>query len=407
MIHVCFAFRDDTGSFAKFAGTSMLSIFENISKPLTSVTVHILHDDTLTDDNRDKFSYLAGRYGHAVKFYNVEKLCAEKFEKMTALLPDINPARFNKSVLYKFFVPQVLSADVSKAIYLESTIIINTDINELWRVELGDKILGVVPALSIGSDVHTADKIVADGFVNKENYFSSGVMLMNLNLLRGEEAKIIEGLKFANEHKYFNLLDQTVLNYCFSLQTSKLPAQFNCFVRLARKNKEDAERKIYYYTSYSLQLDMNDPFNHLWLDYFAKTPWFNAAAIGKLYESFQKVHIRLKKSLVNLSALLTGKTRSFCTTPNYVDELKKIFFIRDDEELILLELKNQSSYQELFDAMKNAHGKKVFFILAQGFPFDALTKAGFTFGKDFLNAMEFLSEEQGMSMNSYPLLYSM
>ena len=405
MIHVCFAFRDETGSFAKFAGTSMLSVFENISKPLPSVTVHILHDDTLTDDNRNKFSYLAGRRGQLVKFYNIEKLCAEKLAEMTALFSDMEDARFNKSVLYKFFVPQVLSTDITKAIYLEPTVIVNRDISELWRVDLGDKILGVVPALSIGPDIHTADKIVADGFVDKDNYFNSGVMLMNLNLLRGEEKKIIEGMKFAGEHKYFNLLDQTVLNHCFSLQTVKLPAQFNCFVRLARKNKESVEKKIYYYTSYSLQLDMSDPFNLMWMNYFAKTPWFDAAAIGRLYGSFQQVHARLKKSLVNFSALMAGRTRGFCATPDYVDEMKKVFFVRENEELILL--KDQAAYKELFEAMRNARGKKVFFIMAPGFPFGALTKIGFVFGRDFLNAMEFLSEEQGISMNSYPLIYAM
>lgn len=405
MIHVCFAFWDERGSFAKFAGTSMLSVFENISRPLPSVTVHILHDDTLTDENRNKFSYLAGRYGQIVKFYNVEKLCAEKLEEMTAIFRGIEDARFNKAVLYKFFIPQVLSADVSKAIYLEPTVIVNQDISELWRVDLNNKILGVVPALSIGSDVHTADRSVADGFVKKENYFSSGVMLMNVNLLRAEEKKLIDGLKFAAEKKYFNLLDQTVLNYCFASQTMKLPANFNCFVRMARKNKEDVEKKIYYYTSYSLQLDMSDPFNLLWMNYLAKTPWFDAAAIGKLYESFQQVHARLKKSLVNLSGVMAGKTRAFCATPDYVDELKKVFFVRDDEELILLE--NQSSFQKLFDSMRLSHGKKVFFIMAQNFPFGALARYGFVFGRDFLNALEFLSEEQGISMNSYPLLYAM
>ena len=65
MIHVCFCFRDKTGRYAKFAGTSMLSVFENTD---SEVTVHILHDDTLTPDNRDKFSYLAGRFSKFVKF---------------------------------------------------------------------------------------------------------------------------------------------------------------------------------------------------------------------------------------------------------------------------------------------------------------------------------------------------
>lgn len=405
MIHVCFSFRDETGSFAKFAGAAIVSLFENISESLSSITVHILHDNTLTDENRSNFSYLAGRWGQSVKFYNVEKICAGKIAQMTDLFSDVDKNYFNQAMLYKLLIPQALPKDVSKVIYLEPTVIVNLNIGELWRADLGEKTLGVVPALSIGSDIHTADKIVTDGFVKAENYFNSGVMLMNLSLLRNEETKIIDGLNFAIEKKYFYLLDQTVLNYCFSTQTVKLSAQFNSFVRWARKNKETTDEKIYYYTGYSLQLDMNDPFNLLWMNCFSKTPWFNAAAIGKLYENFQQIHIRLKKSLVNLSAVLAGKTRSFCTTPNYADELKKIFSIRDDEELILLE--NQASYQALFNSMKASRGKKVFFILAQGFPFNALTKAGFTFGKDFLNAMEFLSEEQGMSMNSYPILYSM
>lgn len=405
MIHVCFSFRDETGSFAKFAGTAMISLFENISELLSSITVHILHDNTLTDENRSNFSYLAGRWGQSVKFYNVEKICAGKIAQMTDLFADADKNYFNQAMLYKLLIPQALPKDVSKVIYLEPTVIVNLNIGELWRADLGEKTLGVVPALSIGSDIHTADKIVTDGFVKAENYFNSGVMLMNLSLLRNEETKIIDGLNFAIEKKYFYLLDQTVLNYCFSTQTVKLSAQFNSFVRWARKNKESVENKIYYYTGYSLQLDMNDPFNLLWMNYFSKTPWFNAATIGKLYESFQQIHIRLKKSLVNLSAVMAGKTRSFCTTPNYADELKKIFSIRDDEELILLE--NQASYQALFNSMKASRGKKVFLILAQGFPFNVLSKAGFVFGKDFLNAMEFLSEEQGMSMNSYPILYSM
>ena len=405
MIHVCFAFRDNKGFLSKFVGAAMLSVFENIARPLPSVTVHILHDNTLTDENRNKFSYLVGRCKQRVRFYNVEELCADKLEQMNALFSGIENVPFNKAMFYKFLIPQVISVNIGKVIYLEPTVIANLNISRLWRAEIDDKILAAVPALAIGSDIHTADRIVADGFVNKEDYFNSGVMFMNLNRLRGEESKIIEGLKFAAEKKYLPLLDQTVLNYCFSTQTVKLPAQFDCFVRWARKNKESVDKKIYYYTGYSLQLDMNDPFNLLWMNYFSRTPWFDAAAIGRLYEGFQQVHTRLKKSLANLSVMLAGKARGFCTTPNYIDELKKVFFVRENEELILLE--NQASYQKLLSSMKASRGKKVFFILAQNFPFNALSKAGFTFGKDFLNAMEFLSEEQGMALNSYPLLYAM
>ena len=405
MIHICFALRDEVGSFAKFAGTAMLSAFENNFSPLPSITVHILHTGTLTDDNREKFFYLAGRYNQRVKFYNVDELCADKLAQMIELLSDINATHFNKAALYKFLIPSVLPTNVDKVIYLEPNVIVNLDVNELWRVDLAKKILGAVPAADIAAELPAQDKAVTDGLLKPENYFSSGVMLMNLELLRGAEQKIFDGLKFANAQKYFTLVDQTVLNRCFAEQTLKLPARFSSFVRIARGRKESVEKKIYCYTAHSLQLNMNDPFNTLWLEYFSKTPWFDAAALANLYASFQQVHVRLKKSMANLTIAMNGKARGFCATPNYVDDLKKLFRVRDNEEFITLE--NQKSLQKLIDAMKKSRGKKIFFIMAQGFPLQLLSKAGFVFGADYLNALEFLSEEQGMSMNSYPLIHAM
>ena len=189
MIHVCFAVYDEAGTFSKFAGTAMLSVFENISKPLPSVTVHILHDNTLTDDNRNKFSYLVGRCGQRVKFYNVEKLFEDSLEEIINLFANVDKTYFNKATFYKFFIPRALPSNVEKAIYLEPNVLVNTDINELWRVPLDDKILAAVPAISIDPDLQAQDKIIADGFVKKEDYFSSVVMLMNLKLLGNEIRK--------------------------------------------------------------------------------------------------------------------------------------------------------------------------------------------------------------------------
>ena len=405
MIHICFSVHDEAGYLSKFTGTAMLSIFENISKPSTSVTVHILHDNTLTNDNRNKFSYLAGHYGQRVKFYNVEELFADKIAKWNALFNEDEKTRFSQTMFYKLLVPQVLSLDIEKAIYLEPNIIVNLDISELWRIDLEDKMLAAVPILSINTAIQIKDKVVTDGFVKQEDYFNSGILLMNLKLLRGEEEKITEGLTFAHEHKYFTLLDQTILNYCFSLQTVKLSSQFNQFVMWARHNQESLANKIYYYTTYSLQLNMNDPFNRLWIDSFAKTPWFNAETLARLYDGFRQVHNKLKKSLANLSVVLNGKSRAFCAMSGYVKELKRVFNMRDDEELILLE--NRASLNKLIDAMKQSQGKKVFFIVAQNFPFNLLMQSGFAHGKDFINGLEFFSEEQGISMNSYPFIYAM
>ena len=396
MIHVCFGVYDEPGNLSKFTGTTMLSLFDNTN---SDIMVHILHDNTLTQNNREKFSYLAGRYDKSVKFYNVEELFADKLAEIKNLFPNLDKIPFNKATLYKFFIPQALPDDIEKAICLESNVIVNMNIIDLWHVELGDKMLAAVPATSIDSSVPPQNKIVADGFVKQEDYFNSDVLLMNLKFLRGTEEKISTGMKFASEHNYINFLDQTVLNYCFSLQAVKLPVRFNQFVRVARQKKESLADKIYCYTAYSLQINMNDSFNRLWLEYFAKTPWFDAEAIGRLYDAFRQIYNRQKKLMLN------GKTRGFCAAPAYVEDTKKIFHVRDDEEIISLE--NQTSLKNLFDSMKKSQGKKVFFIISQNFPFNALTKAGFTPGRDFVNGIEFLSEEQGIMMNSYLLLRDM
>ena len=52
MIHICYAIYDKTGGFSKFAGTSICSLFENTK---SWVTVHLLHDNTLTMENKARF----------------------------------------------------------------------------------------------------------------------------------------------------------------------------------------------------------------------------------------------------------------------------------------------------------------------------------------------------------------
>lgn len=90
MIHVCYGLYDKDGRYSKFAGTSVCSMFENTK---SEVTVHILHDNTLTADNRDKFLILAKRYNQTINFYNVEETCADKIAKMRRLIPAIENAR--------------------------------------------------------------------------------------------------------------------------------------------------------------------------------------------------------------------------------------------------------------------------------------------------------------------------
>ena len=402
MIHICLCMNDKNGRYSKFAGTTMLSVFENTPPP-TQITVHLLHDNTLTLDNRDKFSYIAARYGQCVKFYNVEELYADKIAEMVNLVPAVKNSRVSVGAFYKLIIPQVISPEIEKVIYLDADIIVNLDINELWEIALKDHPLGVVTESSNGIEGFS---VCRDGVIKTEDYFNSGVLLMNLNLLRNEKETIQQGLIFKSNNPKYRQFDQLIFNYCFSTRALQLSIKFNQFVVSAqKKNEYNIGKKIYHYSDHKIKLNMNDPFNRLWMRYFSKTPWFNGEMIGRLYAGFEKIHIALKNSMINLSAIMSGKTRAFFVTPDDLEVIKEIFSIQSGEEIIFAD--NPQSLKKLIAIMKRSRGKKVFFIMLPQFPFNILIKEGFVFGKDFLNGMEFLSEENGVPLNSYSLVKDM
>lgn len=413
MIHICFGLHDKNGRYSKFTGTAMLSILENTA---SEVTIHILHDNTLSHDNRDKFIYLAGRYSQHVKFYNVEKVFLQKFPEAGTLSEKFQ-LLYSPAAMYRFLIPHVFSAAVDKVIYLDSDIIVNMDIEELWHIRLGVQPLGAVPVSFQNSDVQAGVararkmfRMCEDGGVKPEDYFNSGVLLMNLRIFREEDSNLTSAIKSIAVYPEYEFLDQDVLNYCFAARALRLPVKFNRAVRYERlEGNGEVERKIYHYAGqnsvWSFNLDMRDAFNRLWMDYFMKTPWFNLASFGRLYESVQRMHIRLKQAMINTSALMSGKTRVFFTMPENLEATKEVFAVRDDEEIILAE--NQDSLRKLLVEMKTSQGKKVFFIMVTDFPFSVLTEAGFVRGRDFLNGFEFLSEAHGFPLDSHRLLKAM
>ena len=296
-----------------------------------------------------------------------------------------------------------------KIIYLDSDIIVNLDIKELWQIELGDKIMAAVPEISSWKkieEIKQAFNMCNDGIVKCEDYFNSGVLPVNLNLLRKEENTIMDGLRFRmrNNPRYWGYFDQDVLNYCFSTRILKLPVKFNRFSLAARLEKESSGKKIYHYAGASighgLGANMDDSFNRLWMDYFIKSPWFDSSTIGRLYE---KARTDSQEAMINLSAAMSGKTRAFILFEKDLEALVKIFSVKNDEDILLVEV--GSPVKKIIDVMNALHNEKFFFIMLPDFQF--LTAAGFVEGKDFLNVRNFLPETQDIITYSYPLIKAM
>ena len=406
MIDICFCFSNKTGRYSKFVGASMASIFEKCSAP---VTIHILHDATLTADNRDKFLMLVNYHKQAVKFYNVDKLCADKLAVIKKIFPKVDKSRYTFGAFYRLFIPTVLPADVEKAICLDGDTIVTLDLNELWQVELGDKIFGVVTEAANKVNAASFFNLCRDGILNAEDYFNGGVLLMNLAALRASEETVTNGIRFLSENPQYDQFPyQDVLNYCFATRTLKLPVKFNSLVKNWRKINPEKNTAVWHYAgNKSFGLNMRDAFQRLWMHYFIRTPFFDEDSIGRLYSEMLKIHASFQNTATTLSAIVSGKSRAFFVEPGKIDALRKKFSVRDNEFMIIPG-ENEDSVQTLLDTMKTLKGKYVFFIMTEkflnkNFPFGRLTDAGFVEGVDFVKGWEFLSEDMS-ALNSNALV---
>ncbi len=375
--------------------------------PPRSVIVHILHDNTLTADNRDKFSYIAGMYNQTVKFYNVEKLCADRIAEFQRSVS--NREKFEILTIASMY--RLLIVDIilqNKIIYIDSDVIVNLDIKKLWQIDLGDKILAAVSEQESSQLISKNYlPLCIDGFVNGEDYFNAGILVMNLQQLRNESANINRGLKIVAENPRYDNLDQDILNYCFSTRYLKLPVNFNKFVVHSRRVGDySTENRICHYISTSLgrgvNMNLDDAFNRLWFKYFAKTPWFNEETIGHIYEGTRQMYIEQKNFATQISALISGKTRAFFVEPNQIEAVRQIFYVKPEEEIIAAE--SPESLQRVANSL--AARDKVFFILIGNYFAVAqpLIQAGFVEGRDFLNGALFLSDAHGVPFNSYSLI---
>ena len=394
MIHVCFGLHDADGRYSKFTGTAITSIFENTN---SEVTAHILHDAALTDDNRNKFSESARRYNQLVKFYNVEELCPNEIKILRGRLADKIKMRFSIGAFYRLLIKKIF--DGGKVIYLDSDVIINLDIAELWNQYAENFPVAAVPEIEATQNHMLKDKfLLKAGVVKVEDYFNSGVILFNLDKI--SEDFFQDGVQFLIDNPQCASPDQDILNAFFAENYLKLDREFNSFVET---DELPAAKKIYHYAGHLMGFEMANDLKRLWMDYFLKSGWLDAESMGRLYEKFQAQDSEIKNLLISLMSALSGRKRAFVSFAEYVEPIKFVFAAKDSELLII---ENFKDMPHLINTLKKSRSKKVFIAMIENYPLlrDLLTAQGLVENKDFFDGMKFLAASHGRLIRSYPFI---
>jgi lipopolysaccharide biosynthesis glycosyltransferase len=117
--------------------------------------------------------------------------------------------RYPQEIYYRIFAAHYLPTDVDKVLYLDPDIIVNGSVKELYNLPMEDYYFAA--ASHTGAFLTTINHIRLDTEENSP-YINSGVMLMNLELLRKEQ-NLDEVFRFIEKRKNFMILpDQDIIS---------------------------------------------------------------------------------------------------------------------------------------------------------------------------------------------------
>ncbi len=192
-------------SYAPFNAVAVKSLLENASKDYDYKIIIIYQD--LSSENMNKIKKLETE-NSTIEFYPMK----DELELITDR--DENKLRcdyFTLTIYFRIFIADMFP-EYDKGIYIDSDIVVPGDISELYNIDLGNNLIGASTDHSI-QDVPELINWMENGIgVKKQEYINSGVLLLNLKLLR--ESKFGQKfLKVLNEFHFDTVApDQDYIN---------------------------------------------------------------------------------------------------------------------------------------------------------------------------------------------------
>lgn len=118
----------------------------------------------------------------------------------------------------------VLPKELSRVLWLDGDIIVNNDVAPFYHQELGDKYC-VACKDNWADTEHIKTHQVALGIPNTHEYFNSGVLLLNLEILRRNITLDDIQSAFVKLKDAIHFPDQDILNYLYTYRTCKIRGQ--------------------------------------------------------------------------------------------------------------------------------------------------------------------------------------
>lgn len=189
------------------------------SKKVNKYEIYIVHNQLSEQSKKIVRRLIINRPNFTIKFINVSL----RLQELSIRL-DVRDY-YTSSTYFRLFLPELFPF-ISKAIYIDSDIVLRSDIANLFATDLGDNLLGAVPDASVQLFPEFQKYVETVLGVPHDIYFNAGVLVMNFKGLRefGFERKAVDLL---SNLTFKVAQDQDILNYLTKGRTKLLDARWN------------------------------------------------------------------------------------------------------------------------------------------------------------------------------------
>lgn len=324
-IQIGFGLHDKNGDYSVWVGVVMQSVIEHTGAP---ICFHILHDDTLNDQNREKLVQVATQNGNRIQFHYLGDAFGNSLkEKM---------GRYTIGSMFRVMLPELLP-DISKIIYLDADLLVNRDIKELWDIDIQNYCLAAVPDYSTVNGLETPYP-VAKQEVPASHYFNTGVLCMNLDRIRAKGNMHENILNYLEENQGARLLDQDALNAVYGGETFLVDGSWNTFTHLIQYTQgKPLENKLYHFAASTLILYTMSEIDRAYYETICRTPWGEEEGKKHLYRALGRVNERLRQleEVITQTSDFDKKHIFYGRETNAMKNLYRLLPIREGDYRIL------------------------------------------------------------------------
>lgn len=248
---VIVAFATDY-KFRYYTGVALHTLIRHAS-PETQYEILILANSLTSSDGAIFAKLVEDRKNFTLRILEMREKIAELGVEKFYL------GNYAIAVYYRLFLHELLP-QYDKVLYLDSDILVQADVGELFQTDLGNNALGAIKdrvtnRLTFFAYIRNTLKMRRPG-----KYFNSGVLLMDLNKLRNSDfSHRVRGE--INSGIPFRFPDQDILNRLLCGKVSYLNAAWN---HMIQNGKHIEQKKIVHFPALTPWFSVRDPLAAFW-----------------------------------------------------------------------------------------------------------------------------------------------